>query len=295
MTKPITQPIAPSVASAPSHRFAAPPPPPHRFAAPQPPPPADASAPPDPHFVRDEPKPSRVVNAYDHERSTWGIGDFVASLGIYFTVGLGLVLLIFAISGTSDLPHGPWMVLAVVGPQASQFLHLRWLSRRKGTGLANDFQLRFAPSDVRLGLGLFLAAMAAAAFAAYAVTAIRGEAPVSSAMSFAEESSGASVTIWIMLFALLGSTFIPLAEELVFRGLLWSALEKRGMRPGTILVVTSAVFAGVHLEPWRTPVLFMLGLALGYGRLRTGRIGASLVVHCSINASAMLATLITLS
>ncbi len=258
----------------------------------QPPPPPSAT---DARTSSEEPRLRTVVNSYDHERSTWGLGDFVASLAIYFVVGFGLVLLIFAISGTNELPKGPWMVLAVVGPQTSQFIHLRWLSRKKGAGLANDFQLRLAPSDLRLGLRIFLGAMVAAAFAAYAVTAIAGEAPVSSAMSLAEGSGDGGITIWIMLFALLGSTFIPLAEELVFRGLLWSALEKRGMRPGTVLVVTSAIFALTHLEPWRTPVLFIIGLALGYGRLRTGRIGASLVVHCSINATAMLATLMTLS
>jgi len=61
-----------------------------------------------------------------------------------------------------------------------------------------------------------------------------------------------------------------------------------------VLVVTSAVFAVAHLEPARTPVLFVLGLALGWGRVMTGRIGASIFAHGFINLVGMIAVLTAL-
>ena len=63
---------------------------------------------------------------------------------------------------------------------------------------------------------------------------------------------------------------------------------------GTILI-TSTVFAAVHLEPIRLPILFVLGLALGFARARTRRIGASIVAHMVINALGMLFLLIELA
>ncbi len=236
-----------------------------------------------------------VVNAYDHASSRWGLGDVVASVITYFAVGIGLVLLIIAVSGTGELPQGPWLVVAVVGPQASQLLHLLWVIRSKGSSLAGDFQFRMVGSDIGLGFGLLIVSLIAAGLTAYAITAITGEEPVASAAELAQELGDSGITLWLCLFALLGAIFIPLVEELVFRGLLWSALEKRGTRPWVILVVTSAAFAALHLEPMRSPVLFVIGLALGYGRLRTGRLGPAIVLHVMINSLAMVALLVTLA
>ena len=59
------------------------------------------------------------------------------------------------------------------------------------------------------------------------------------------------------------------------------------MNGTAILLVTSALFAVAHLESWRTPILFVVGLALGVGRMTTGRIGASIVAHVIFNALAM--------
>lgn len=67
------------------------------------------------------------------------------------------------------------------------------------------------------------------------------------------------------------------------------------MHPWAILIATSALFAMIHLEPVRTPVLFVLGMAIGTGRLRTGRIGASIATHILINSLAMIATLVDLA
>lgn len=289
----------------------APPPPPHRFASPQPPPnePAgpdrgddhfsggqSAGVPPPPvRFEKAPPAPIIVTNTYDHARARWGLGDMAVSLAIYFLGSIALVVAILAITGSDEFLHGPWLLVGVAGPHALLLTHLLWVSRSKGQGLSPDFQFRVQWSDAGVGIGLFFAALFGAGVVAAIVTQIAGEAPTATAIDVARESADDGLTIWLYLFAILGATLIPVVEELVYRGLFWSALEKRGMHPWAILVVTSMVFAMIHLEPVRTPVLFAVGVAIGIGRLRTGRIGASILTHMLINALAMTATLVDLA
>ena len=106
---------------------------------------------------------------------------------------------------------------------------------------------------------------------------------------------GAGLTVWIVVVAVFASTAVPVIEELVYRGLWWSALLKRGVSEWWVLVITSAAFAAAHFELGRFPVLFILGLALGMGRILTGRIGASIVTHALINGLGMIALLATLA
>ena len=79
---------------------------------------------------------------------------------------------------------------------------------------------------------------------------------------------------------------------------LWLGLDLQGIEVAgdvATILITSVVFAVVHFEPIRLPILFVLGLALGFGRARTGRIGAAIVAHMMINSLAMLALLIELA
>ena len=87
---------------------------------------------------------------------------------------------------------------------------------------------------------------------------------------------------------------VPIIEELIYRGLWWSALLKRGVSEGWTLVITSLAFAAAHFELERFPVLFVLGIALGVGRSLTGRIGASIIAHALINGIAMAVLLATI-
>ena len=277
------------------------PPPPHPLASPQPPPqPVGATTTPPPlgppEFVSPEhAKPSIVRNDYDHERARWGLGDMFVSLGVFFVGSFALILLIVVFSDRDEFLQRPWLLVGVVGPHALLLAHLYWVSRTKGQGFASDYQLRLQWSDAGLGLGLFLAGLIGAGIVAVIITQILGEPPTASAIELAQESGEDGLTIWLYLFAILGATFVPVVEELIYRGLFWSALEKRGMRPWTILVITSAVFAIIHLEPVRTAVLFVVGLAIGVGRLVTGRVGASIAAHVFVNAMAMTATLAQLA
>ena len=74
----------------------------------------------------------------------------------------------------------------------------------------------------------------------------------------------------------------PLAEELVFRGVLARGLAT-ALRPWVAVVISAAAFALYHVIPPQMVAAFPLGLALGYFALRADSIVPSLVVHAVNN------------
>ena len=88
--------------------------------------------------------------------------------------------------------------------------------------------------------------------------------------------------------ALLGAVVAaPLAEEILFRGVLLGALWKR-RSPNAALVANAAVsllFAGLHAGQWPAPIpLFVLSLAFGEAYRRSGSLVAPIAMHVCFNA-----------
>ena len=226
---------------------------------------------------------------------TWGLGDAWASLGIFFVVSILVGLAIYGATSDPGL-SGVWLPVAVGIPPAVQGIYVWYIADHKGRGVRLDFGFTAMFSDVGLGAVLTIGGMIAAGLVGALMLELFDAAPNASVAELTEDSAdGGGLTVWIVLLAVLTATLAPVVEELVFRGLWWSALEKRGMKPGWILVLTSLVFACVHLEPQRTPILFVLGLALGLGRMATGRLGPAIIAHAMINSIGMLFLLIEIS
>jgi CAAX protease family protein len=254
--------------------------------------------PPPPPRPPSPPVPARggfPTSSYDHERSRWGLGDAVLSMLVFLVASLVIGVVAITRSGGSGLA-GAWLPIAVIGPAVVQLGYVVWIAKARGAGLAADFQLRFKAVDLPIGIALGFTGMIAAGLIGVVIIEVFDREPTAAAAEVLRDSEGGNgLTIWIVLFAFLAATLIPLIEELVFRGLWWSALEKRGMHPVAILVITSAIFAAIHLEPLRTAVVFVLGMAMGIGRLQTGRIGPSIAAHAFVNAISMTALLVELS
>ena len=74
----------------------------------------------------------------------------------------------------------------------------------------------------------------------------------------------------------------PVVEELIFRGVIMSGFMKNYKAVYAILF-SALLFALFHLNPWQFPVAFMLGLILGWLRIRTGSIFACITGHAINN------------
>lgn len=75
----------------------------------------------------------------------------------------------------------------------------------------------------------------------------------------------------------------PLAEELVFRGIIQTRLL-RAMPPWTAVVLQAVLFGIVHGTPIQIVYALLLGLVLGFLRSRTGSILPGFAAHAAFNA-----------
>jgi len=95
---------------------------------------------------------------------------------------------------------------------------------------------------------------------------------------------GANTTLALRLpLALLVISLGPMVEELLFRGVLLSAIA-RLTGNGTAIVLSAALFACVHLPDlsflwYALPNLFLLGIILGWLRVQSASIWPAVVAH----------------
>ena len=247
------------------------------------------------------------------DRSRWGLGDAAAATLIYFLAAAGLALFVVIVIDADPLA-GPWFPITLILPQLLQLAFVVWTARHRGSGVGIDFGFAFQKKDLAIGAMLFVFGIVGAGVVVVTMDAIGLDAPTSAVAELTEDAvgggnddgelgagtaenpdDGSGITVWIVIVAVLAATAVPLIEELGYRGLWYSALVKRGHSEWWAIVVSSFVFAIVHLEPTRTPIIFVLGMVLGWGRKLTNRIGASVIAHGIINGLAFVAFLTSLS
>lgn len=207
----------------------------------------------------------------------WGLRDAIGALLAFLLLSLasGFLLVGFGIdpvtAGIIGTPVG-WLALG------------GWpliATTRRGDGIRADLDFTFRPIDVVYGIAAALALLAVAViFVAIYVTVV-GEDP-SSAIGDLAQASSADWQVLLLIALALGAAVV---EEVHFRGLWWNALRRRGVPPWLTLLITSVLFSFTHLEPMRAPLLFVTGLAIGFIRMRTGRLGTAIAAHLVINAA----------
>lgn len=74
----------------------------------------------------------------------------------------------------------------------------------------------------------------------------------------------------------------PITEEIVFRGALFSSITRFLNKPIAV-IVTSLLFAIVHVDPVQMGYAFVLGVMLAFIRAETGRILPCIAMHFAFN------------
>jgi membrane protease YdiL (CAAX protease family) len=163
----------------------------------------------------------------------------------------------------------PLALIRKIGPSA---LGLRWGDRREGL----LWSLRVS-AVLAAGFGLAVLVYALAG-GGNLVRLAFGRSPLLEA-----ETGGARVAI------LAGMVLVgPLAEELFFRGGLYTVLRRSFTAPQTILV-TALFFAAAHAGSSPFPVIpFVGGLAFGFLFEKTGALFAPVLVHGAGNLAILL-------
>jgi membrane protease YdiL (CAAX protease family) len=226
-------------------------------------------------------------------------------LGLWATIGWGaagigalyltylLPIMLSAITGsrvampTLYLPVDHMMVAAVV-------MAALWFNRRPLRQYLAISALRLGGVGRSIGIGL-------AAYVVFVILLGVLEVLRSSGVEVAPTPAPAPTKIVIdtaMIMSLAAYWFVlvvaaPIAEEMLFRGLLYRGLEAKVGAIATIMI-TSILFGMVHYLGFGWPravATGCLGLLFGVIRWRTGNTTAAMATHATINfAAAMMGT-----
>jgi membrane protease YdiL (CAAX protease family) len=161
----------------------------------------------------------------------------------------------------------------------------------RGNGPVVDLRLTFRWADVKLGMKIGLAGVVLTVVAALVWTRIVGANDASSAINTVLDGGRMPITAAAVMFLyvwLIG----PICEEIIFRGLLWGAIERQQWGKWAAFGLSTAIFAVSHLEPIRTTLLLVIAIPIGLARLITGRLPASIIAHMMNNFLPALAMLL---
>jgi membrane protease YdiL (CAAX protease family) len=201
-------------------------------------------------------------------------------MGAFLLVEAVFVLSAVFIAALID-PNGHPVTFILVGTIVPTMLAAglaMWVTVLRGGGPVLDLRLTITRDDLRIGFKFGLLGLVLTTVAAMLWTRIVGEGNANSAIGslVADQPLPVAAAIVMFLFVWLVG---PICEEIIYRGLLWGALERLQWGRWTVFVLSTVVFAISHLEPLRTSLLLVIGVPIGLARLYSGRLGASIVAH----------------
>ena len=100
----------------------------------------------------------------------------------------------------------------------------------------------------------------------------------------------ASPALYFLLITI--CIIVPIAEELVFRGVLWRVLERFISNKSYVLIIVSILFSLAHTDPYHMLGVFPIGLYIGWLRLRSNSIFPSILAHATNNSLVCLALMV---
>ncbi|WP_228769586.1 CPBP family intramembrane glutamic endopeptidase [Actinokineospora alba] len=217
-----------------------------------------------------------------------------AAAQVVWVVSAVLVLVPFSV-GDGPLPL-PALVALLVVPTALAAVAAVVGTALLGSGprpgrVPRELAFRWSPRDVGLGVaigagGLVVTIPAAAAWSAW-VGADEANSAVGEAFDGRTLAPATAVAVFLVVWLL-----APLGEEILFRGVLWRALEHWRWNRWVIFAVTSAVFSIAHMELLRTPLLLVISIPVGLARMFTGNLLTSVIAHQTNNFLPALALLL---
>lgn len=202
----------------------------------------------------------------------WGLGAFLLVELVYF----GSALLVGSLLGGQGPVAVSTVVLAVAVPTLLAAALAILITTLRGNGPRIDLRLQWSWGSAGLGAlfgvgGLLLTLPAAAVW----IVIVGEDANSALGNVFVDVRA---TWAWAVIVLAVVVVVAPFCEEIVYRGLLWGAVDRRwGRWPA--FIVTTVVFAVAHFEWTRAPLLLVVALPIGLARLYGGNLAASIVAH----------------
>lgn len=214
----------------------------------------------------------------------WGLGDAAAGYAVAIIASGLLGSLWLAAADRTALGLGG-LALAQVGLWTGFLGAPLYSARVKGSGsLAADFGLAFRRFDAPIGLLAGVASQLVLVPLVY--LPLRPFVDTGGLGRPAQELADSATGLGFVALAVVVVAGAPVVEELFFRGLLLSALERRVGRAWA-LAASSAVFGVTHFQLLQLPGLAAFGAVLASLTLRSGRLGPAVWAHVGFNATTM--------
>lgn len=271
-----------------------------------PPPPAGARGPHHPPPPFSDAAPASRAGSSPSAPSTVSsvsLGIAVAAIALYFVgqlvAGLAIGAWFVAYDGSTVGPGAPVidpavLLLAAVGGQLLGLAAALLLLRRRRVDLRGVLGVtRPVPRLLLLGTGLGVGMLVAATLAVSVLMRLTGSEQAPDQFLLDELTRGGSSTVLAFVAAVV---LAPVAEELLFRGLLFTALLRR-RSVHVAALVSSVVFAVVHVDvavsqPLALVGLTLVGLALAYAYHRTGSLLVPIAGHAAFNGVTLVLALV---
>lgn len=206
---------------------------------------------------------------------------------------LGWFLAFFLSGSLVALLLHPWPGLRWLALPLGYLLHagfgIQLLCRAEGLSFGELWQ-RVAPGQAGRDLawgGAFLALAVLLVIVVALVSSLvlkPDQSPQRDLQELLRSLSGWGPTLALFLTV---AGLAPFFEELLFRGFLLPALARR-QRLAVALVLSSLLFAAIHLQPAGLPVLGTLGLVMGLAMRHTGSLRTPILVHACWNGGLFL-------
>ena len=231
-----------------------------------------------------------VADPSETRAHKWGFGAFL----FVFAVFVLSAVIIGALVGIIAPGSGGTPTVIVIGTMVPTLLAAGvslLVTKLRGNGPRIDLRWSMSAEDVKAGFKWGLIGLICTTLAAFVWTNLVGEQNAQSAVGALVDNQLMPIAPAIAMFVfiwLIG----PVCEEIIYRGLLWGALERLKWGRWAVFFLTTIIFAVSHLEPLRTSLLLVIGIPIGLARLLTGRLGASVIAHQVNNFLPAVATLL---
>ncbi|MCT2584729.1 CPBP family intramembrane glutamic endopeptidase [Actinophytocola gossypii] len=220
----------------------------------------------------------------------WGFGAFLVVYAVFVLSAVVIGALVGVVA--PDAPTSSTVVLlGTMVPTVLAAVTAVLVTKLRGNGPKLDLRWSFHREDLRAGFKFGAIGLVCTTVGAVVWTNVVGDENASSAVGRLVENErmplAAAITMFLFVWLV-----APVCEEVIYRGLLWGALERLKWGRWAVFTLTTVIFAISHLEPLRTSLLLVIGIPIGLARLFTGRLGASIVAHQINNFLPALAALL---
>lgn len=206
-------------------------------------------------------------------------------LTVVIGVGLGFALVTAGVEGEGSLGGPELMGLAGLANVLSFAVVLAWAVKR--TKLPLSLALPFPAVRPMVYLPLIVMLVGLGIVLSEGDNLVRSFLPIPRFFAdlFKDLTSGSMASILTVVL------IAPVTEELIFRGIILKGFLNR-YRPMTAILVSSLLFALMHLNPYQFLGAFVMGMTLAWIFLRTGSLWPCIIGHTIFNSHGMLTKLL---